>query len=58
MDYNPFLPEVKENPYPYYTHLRHHAPVYQVEAGGFWAVSRYDDVLYVLKNPQLFLKNN
>lgn len=54
MDYNPFLPEVKANPYPYYAHLRRHAPVYQVEAAGLWAVSRYDDVLYVLRNPQLF----
>lgn len=54
MDYNPFAPEVKANPYPYYTYLRHHAPVFQVKDAGFWAVSRYDDVLYVLKNPQLF----
>ena len=54
MQYNPFLPEVKANPYPYYTYLRQHAPVYQVEATGFWAVCRYDDVLYVLRNPQLF----
>ncbi len=54
MDYNPFAPEVKANPYPYYTHLRRHAPVFQVKDAGFWAVSRYDDVLYVLKNPQLF----
>jgi len=54
VEYNPFAPEVKANPYPYYTHLRHHAPVFQVKDAGFWAVSRYDDVLYVLKNPQLF----
>lgn len=54
MEYNPFTPEVKANPYPYYTHLRHYAPVFQVKDAGFWAVSRYDDVLYVLKNPQLF----
>ncbi len=54
MEYNPFAPEVKANPYPYYTYLRHHAPVFQVKDAGFWAVSRYDDVLYVLKNPQLF----
>ena len=54
MDYNPFLPEVKANPYPYYAHLRRQAPVYHVEAAGLWAVSRYDDVLYVLRSPQLF----
>lgn len=54
MDYNPFLPEVQANPYPYYAYLREHAPVYQVPGAGFWAVSRYDDVLYVIRNPQLF----
>ncbi|MGH8009959.1 MAG: cytochrome P450, partial [Candidatus Binatia bacterium] len=54
MDYNPFLPEVRENPYPYYAYLRQHAPVYQVPGAGFWAVSRYDDVFSLLKNTQVF----
>ena len=54
MDYNPFLPEVRENPYPYYADLRQHAPVYQVPGTEFWAVSRYDDVLSILKTPQVF----
>lgn len=54
MEYNPFLPEVRENPYPYYAYLRNHAPAYQVPGLGFWAVSRYDDVLAILRNPQLF----
>lgn len=54
MDYNPFSPEVRENPYPYYTYLRQHAPVYQIPSVGFWAVSRYDDVIYILRNPQIF----
>ncbi|MGH8007590.1 MAG: cytochrome P450, partial [Candidatus Binatia bacterium] len=54
MDYNPFLPEVQANPFPYYTYLRHHAPVYQVPGVGCWAISRYDDVLSALKNPHLF----
>ncbi|MGH7964901.1 MAG: cytochrome P450 [Candidatus Binatia bacterium] len=54
MEYNPFLPEVKDNPYPYYAYLREHAPVYQVPGVGFWAISRYDDVLYILRNPQIF----
>ena len=54
MEYNPFLPEVKENPYPYYAYLREHAPAYHIEGLGFWALSRYDDVDFVLKNPSLF----
>jgi cytochrome P450 len=54
MEYNPLLPEVKDNPYPYYAYLRQHAPAYQIESLGFWALSRYDDVDFVLKNPKLF----
>jgi len=54
MDYNPFAPAVKENPYPYYAYLRCHAPAYRVEPFGFWAISRYEDVDYVVRNPQLF----
>lgn len=54
MDYNPFLPGVKENPYPYYAYLRRHTPVYHIESLGWWAVTRYEDVLSVLKNPDPF----
>lgn len=54
MEYNPMLPEVKENPYPYYAYLRGHAPAYQIEGLGFWALSRYDDIDFVLKNPSFF----
>ncbi len=54
MDYNPFAPAVKENPYPYYAYLRRHAPAHRVEPFGFWAISRYQDVDYVVRNPQLF----
>ncbi len=54
MDYNPFAPAVKENPYPYYAYLRRHAPAHRVEPFGFWTISRYADVDYVVRNPQLF----
>ena len=54
MNYNPLLPEVKANLYAHYAYLREHAPVYWVESLQAWAISRYADVLYVLKNPQLF----
>ena len=54
MNYNPLFPEVRENPSPYYAYLREHAPVYWVEALQCWAVSRYADVDYVIRNPQRF----
>jgi cytochrome P450 len=52
--YNLLSPEVKANPYPAYADMRRNAPVCQVDPGGMWVVSRYDDVMHVLKHPQLF----
>ena len=54
MDYNPLSPEVIDNPYPYYTYLRTHAPVYWIEPLRAWALSRYADVDFALRNPQIF----
>jgi cytochrome P450 len=51
---NLLAPEVRANPYPHYAELRRTSPVCQVDPGGLWAVTRYDDVVAVLKNPQLF----
>jgi len=52
--YTPFSPEVRADPYPYYRALRDEAPVYQVEGLGAYAVSRYQDVHFVLTHPELF----
>jgi cytochrome P450 len=46
-------PEVRANPYPLYAELRR-SGIRQVEPGGMWAVSRYDDVVAVLKDPRRF----
>lgn len=54
MDYNPLSPEATENPYPYYAYLREHAPVYWIEPLQAWALSRYADVDFALRNPQIF----
>jgi cytochrome P450 len=51
---NLFAPEFRSNPYPFFAELRRQPTLGQVDPLGFWAVSRYADVLYVLKNPQLF----
>ncbi|WP_437685819.1 cytochrome P450 [Sorangium sp. So ce176] len=47
-------PELRANPYPYYAELRRSDPVCQVDPGGLWALSRYDDVAFALKNTDLF----
>ncbi|OJH35123.1 cytochrome P450 [Cystobacter ferrugineus] len=51
---NILAPEFRANPHPSYAELRRSAPVTQVEPAGFWAISRYEDVTFVIKNPQLF----
>lgn len=51
---NIMSPEVHADPYPFYAELRRNAPVCQVDPGGIWAVSRYADVLTVLRDPQTF----
>jgi cytochrome P450 len=54
MNYNPLSPEVQANPFPYYAQLRREAPVLWVEPLQAWMLSRYQDVEYAIKNPQLF----
>ena len=58
MEYNPVLPEVQANPYPYYTALRRDNPVAWLEPLQCWAVSRYHDVDYALRSPEIFSSAN
>jgi cytochrome P450 len=53
-DYNPLLPSVQADPYPYYEALREQAPVYFHEQLGWYIVSRYEDVVAITKNPAVF----
>jgi cytochrome P450 len=54
MQFNPFDPAVRQNPFPYYAELRLKDPVHRMEPMGFWLVTRYQDVQHVLKSPQFF----
>jgi cytochrome P450 len=54
MDNNLLSPKVQANPFPYYAQLRRHTPVLWSEPLQAWLVSRYRDVDYALRNPQLF----
>jgi cytochrome P450 len=47
--FNPFLPEFHADPYPAYHRLRELDPVHRTPAG-FWVLTRYDDVLMVLRD--------
>jgi cytochrome P450 len=45
VEYDPFDWDTAHNPYPVYRQLRDEAPVYHNEKIGFWALSRYEDVV-------------
>jgi len=53
-----FSREAMNDPYPLFSRLRERSPVCQVEPNGWWAVSRYQDVVFVLKHPELFSSAN
>src|SRR5215468_5549416 len=42
------------DPYPIYRRLRDEAPVHHNEARGVWSVTRFDDVMHVLKTRDIF----
>ncbi len=52
--YNPFAGAVKESPYPFYDWLRQEQPVYYNEPQDFWALSRYEDVVWAARTPEIF----
>jgi cytochrome P450 len=54
IDFNPYSYDIHEDPFPTYRQLREQAPAYRNEALGFWALSRYDDVLAAFKDPLTF----
>ena len=51
---NLFDVQVRKDPYPTYASMRIGAPAQQIQPGGFWAVSRHEDVEAVLKKTQVF----
>jgi cytochrome P450 len=57
IDYNPFLFEIQHNPYPTYQRLRDEAPVYRHPELGFYALSRYADVMAGHLDPATYISS-
>ncbi len=57
MTYDPWDPEVLEDPYPHYARLRADHPVYHVEEHDIWVVSRYADLVSAARNVEVFSSN-
>jgi cytochrome P450 len=48
--FNPFLPEVRANPYPQYRRLRETDPVHLNLHTGIWFLTRYENCAFVLRD--------
>ena len=54
IDFDPLSPDQHRDPYPVYAAARERAPVFFAERFGFWVVTRHEDVLAVLRDPETF----
>ncbi len=52
LDFDPYAWDFHEDPFPTYRRLRDEAPAYHNDRLGFWALSRYDDVLAGFKDTE------
>ncbi|MGB5809190.1 MAG: cytochrome P450, partial [Polyangiales bacterium] len=52
--YDPFDPQLMEDPYPFYRRLREDHPLYYNERLDCFVLSRYGDIYQALRRPQLF----
>ena len=52
--FDPLAPAQRENPFDVLAAARSEQPVFYVPALALWVVTRYDDVLAVLKDHQTF----
>lgn len=50
IDFDPLAPDQREDPYPVYALARREQPVFHAPAYDLWVVTRYEDVLRVLKD--------
>jgi cytochrome P450 len=58
VEYNPFARDIQTNPFPVYRWLRDEAPVYHNPEIGFYALSRFDDVLQAHLDPATFVSSH
>lgn len=55
--YDPWDPDVLEDPYPHFARLRAEAPVYHVAEHDIWVVSRHADLVAAARNVEVFSSN-
>jgi cytochrome P450 len=58
VEFDPFVEPHRENPFAFFSWARERAPVTYVPALGAWMISRYDDVVRVLNDTEVFSSQN
>ncbi len=53
-EYQPFSKEQLDDPYPFFQRARNEEPIFYSELVNAYVITRYDDVLNILKNPTQF----
>lgn len=53
VDFNPFSPEMRQNPYQFYAFLQENAPISYVENLNMWFISRHEDCAALLRHHDL-----
>ena len=53
-DFDPLAPDYLADPYPYYARFRKEAPIFYAPRIDFWVVSRYEDIVEIVKDPETF----
>jgi cytochrome P450 len=56
-EFDPFDPQVVENPRDFFAALRREAPVYRLPNGAYFLISRYEDVRSAAMRPEIFSSN-
>jgi cytochrome P450 len=56
--FDPMSPDQLADPYPTYARAREDAPVFHSEQHGLWVVTRYEDVVQVVKDHRSFSSEN
>ena len=52
---DPYDHQFHWDPYPYYRAAREHDPVYFYEPGGFWLLTKWDDVNRAFRDHKTFI---
>ncbi len=56
--WDPFTPELRDDPYPLWKRLRDEAPVWHNDRHDFWVLTRFDDIEYAHKDFETFISSH